>query len=180
MLCTLWGSCASLVILLPPPPPPTIPMDLTSCFACTSGNTGGPHDWSQPTQRGGPTPSSSISVCIRLVETQLPFNWRKAKLPPLYPGMVTVAPGGVPATLLSTGVLMYHPGGRFSLANKVQECIYVNTEKVLYCWNNTKQHTLIKRYIYCSSVINTQPENLRGENKRSLYSLKGDSLVFHQ
>ena len=45
-----------------------------------------------------------ISVCTRLVEVQLPSNRRKAKLPPLYPGMVTVAPGGVPATLLYTGV----------------------------------------------------------------------------
>ena len=64
----------------------------------------GAHDWSQPTQRGGPTPSSSISACTRLVKAQLPSNRRKAKLPPLYPGMVTVAPGGVPATLLYTGV----------------------------------------------------------------------------
>ena len=33
---------------------------------------------------------------------------------------------------------MYHPGGRFSLANRVKECIYVNKEKVLYYLNNTK------------------------------------------
>ena len=124
MLCILWGSSASLVILLPPPPHPH-GLDTLLCIY-VSGNTGGPHDWSQPTQRGGPTPSSSISVCTELEEAQLP----KAKLPPLYPGMVTVAPGGIPATLLYTGVCTTL--GRFSLANKITK--YVNTEKLLYCF----------------------------------------------
>ena len=78
----------------------TTPIDSTLLCIYVSGNHSGAHDWPQPTQRGGPTPSSSISVCTRLVEAQLPSNRRRAKLSPLYPGMVTVAPGGVPATLL--------------------------------------------------------------------------------
>ena len=119
MLCILSEWSASLVTLLPP----TTPTDSTFCNAYTLvGTQGGGHDWSQPIQRGGPIPSSSISVCTRLVEAQLPSNRRKVKLPPLYPGMVTYRPWGNPS-YPPLYRCMYHPSGRFSLANKVQECM---------------------------------------------------------
>ena len=90
------------------------PIDWTFCYAYTLLGTlggGGGHDWSQPTQRGGPTPSSSISVCTRLVEAQLPSNRRKAKLPPLYPGIWSQSPLGE-SQLPSLYQCMYHPRGR--------------------------------------------------------------------
>ena len=100
---------------------PTTP--IASTFLMLVGNPcGGGHDWSQPTQRGGPTPSSSISVCTRLVEAPLPSNRRKVKLPPVYPGMVTYSPWGSPS-YPPLYWCMYHPGGMVSLANKIQGCM---------------------------------------------------------
>ena len=89
-----------------PPPKHSHRLDI-SLFIYVSGNPRGAYDSSQLTQRGGLTPSSSLSVCTRLVEAQLPpssLPGNGPSHPPLYR-------------------CMYHPGDRFSLANKVQECM---------------------------------------------------------
>ena len=101
---------------------PTTPIDSTFCYAYTLvGTLGGPTiGHSRP--RGGPAPSSSISVCTWLMEARLPSNRRKAKLPPLYPGKVTYCPWGSPS-YPPLYRCMYPTGGRFSSANKAQECM---------------------------------------------------------
>ena len=136
------------------------------------GRKGG-HDWTQPTQRGGPTPSSSISVCTRLMDAQLPSNRRKAKLSPLYPGMVTVAPGGVPATLLYTGVCTTLVLGFLKLTKSRPECmgltfvLYWSFSSLTYPFSATPS---CRCYCSCLIILGLTP-NMR-KNVNGIYVIK--------
>ena len=150
MLYFLWEWSASLVTLLPSHHPHSLDISYASGEPLRGG-----HDWSQPTQRGGPTPSSSISVCTRLVEAPLPSNRRKVKLPPVYPGMVTYSPWGSPS-YPPLYWCMYHPGGMVSLANKIQGCMGLTF--VLYwrfsSWSPTYPFSATPSYCcYCSCLV---------------------------
>ena len=127
--------------------PSLTPIDSTFCYAYRLvGTLGGPR-FVTADPRGK---SNSLFLYIGLYtvtggSTTLPSE--EGLLPPLYrPGMVTVAPGGVPATFLYTGVcttLVYHPGGRFSLVNKVQECMGLTFALYWSFSSPTFSHTIL-------------------------------------
>ena len=140
MLCILWGWSASLLTLLQPPPH-SHRLHILLCKYISGNSTIG---HSRP--RGEvQLLFFSIPVCTRLVEAQLPSNRRKA----------TVVPRGV-SSIPVYGPLyryIYHPGVRFSSANKVQECMGLTF--VLY-WNflpPTYPFSATPSCCYCSCLV---------------------------